>query len=89
MKKVLLVMTALMLSIGVAQASHVVDGVPGKHIGTDVRSAGIGLSIGLVLAAVGQSNAQGVLPCHSKPNVKVSKGGYSFTKTDCSVNGFK
>ena len=45
----------------------------------------------VVADAIATSNAQGVLPCHSKPNVKQTApgGGYSYYVTDCEANGFK
>lgn len=92
MKKLLIAITALFMCVGVANAGHIdpVTGTKGLHTGTHVQSFGLGFAAGIVMAAVGQSNAQGVLPCHSRKDVKVKmKGNNSYyMATDCEVNGF-
>jgi len=89
MKK-LIIAVMMFGMVGVASASHVVSGVKGVHLGTEAPNfGGVVASVALVGAYVMQSNAQGVLPCHSRPDVKIDKGGYVGYSTDCEVNGFK
>lgn len=102
MKKLMIVLTAV-IGLGMmsaASATPVIDGgyaiVDGKKFAlkdntfkANMRAlAGIGM-LGVMVAYVAQSQAQGVLPCHSRPDVKIDRGGYVVYATDCEVNGFK
>lgn len=87
---IMAIVTALLMAFSLpALSAHVVNGVPGGHMTSGIQKVGAGV-VALVFAdAIMKSNAQGVLPCHSKPNVVIDKGGYKVTATDCEVNGFK
>ena len=94
MKKLVLAMAFIAIGIGSAHArpfgpfDRVADPVITHGHTTGAQKAGA-LGVLLVMAhAVTVSNAQGVLSCHSRPDVKIDRGGYNVMATDCEVNGF-
>jgi len=90
---IIAIMVMMFFAFGTANASHYVDEaetILGGHGNTSTGQAVMAGVVAMVMYdAISTSNAQGVLPCHSKPDVKIDKGGYVVYATDCEVNGFK